>query len=61
MSVNQHAVENQIAVMAADEAVQNLLKLGGKPREAIAEWHRVYHDIQRIARMPDSGGWWSGS
>ena len=55
MSVSQHATENQIAVMAADDARRCLLMVGGRPREAIAEWHRVYHDIMRIAGRPDVG------
>lgn len=53
MSVHRHAVENHIAVATADGASRDMLVLGAPMRDAIAEWHRVYREVQAIARRPD--------
>jgi hypothetical protein len=52
MSVRQHSIENQIAVTAADWAMEKILMLGATGREAIAEWHRVNREVLDIAQRP---------
>lgn len=55
MSISQSNLETRIAWLAADEAAHNVMRLGGRAREAIAEWHRVYREIMDIARRSDVG------
>lgn len=54
MSVRQQTIENQIAVMAADEEHDLVTRLGGSKDDAVRAWHRVLGEILKIAEQSDA-------